>query len=225
MEKRVYKGDPTELAIPNWDLVSGAIKAGKTDEALDCLEYTRVESRKTHDGFCSAIEMHLTRLANFDEQEVYNFLRFKYSPTVVKFLSTNPDIVETLQQCTASQRRHDANFTITEESDRYVARYDPCGSGGRLRRTRSVGVTKKAYPWSWGKVGVPYYCCHCAMHWEILPAELTGYPAKIVLVGDRPEDPCIHLFYKKPELIPEEYFTRIGMKKDLSSERKFSGIK
>jgi hypothetical protein len=46
--------------------------------------------------------------------------------------------------------------------------------------------------------------------------ELRGYPVRITLVGDKPEDPCVHLFYKKPELIPEEYFTRIGMKKDPS---------
>jgi len=33
------------------------------------------------------------------------------------------------------------------------------------------------------------------------------------MIGERPEDPCVHLFYKKPELIPEEYFKRVGKTK------------
>ena len=117
---------------------------------------------------------------------------------------------ETLERCTYSQKGHHANFTIVEEPDRYVVTYDPCGTGGKLRRTRSVGTTKKAYPWSWSKSGVPYYCTHCCVHFETIATEIRGYPIKIALPGNKPEDPCVHLFYKKPELIPEEYFTRIG---------------
>lgn len=98
-----------------------------------------------------------------------------------------------------------------------MMRCDPCGSGGRLRRTKNIGITKKAYPWSWGKSGIPYYCTHCCLAWEIIPTELWGYPIRINLVTDRPEDPCVHLFYKKPELIPEEYFDRLGMTKKIRS--------
>src|SRR5512140_2167197 len=104
MEKRIYKGDPTELAIPNWDLVIGAIKAGEKGSALDFLEYTRIESRKIHDGFCSTIEMLLTYLSNFGEEEIYNFLRPKYYHRMIEFLSAYSGVDEMLQQCTASQR-------------------------------------------------------------------------------------------------------------------------
>jgi len=34
-------------------------------------------------------------------------------------------------------------------------------------------------------------------------------------MGEKPEDPCIHYYYKKPELIPKEYFTRIGVTKTI----------
>jgi hypothetical protein len=44
--------------------------------------------------------------------------------------------------------------------------------------------------------------------------EAQGYPVKITEYSDDPNAPCVWLFYKKPELIPEHYFTRIGMKKD-----------
>jgi hypothetical protein len=49
--------------------------------------------------------------------------------------------------------------------------------------------------------------------WEILPIEMRGYPIRVNIIGDKPSDPCIHYYYKKPELIPEQYFTRIGQSK------------
>ncbi len=105
--------------------------------------------------------------------------------------------------------------------------FDPCGSGGRMRRTGEIdkipprdgppfnlGRTKKAWPWSWSKAGVPYYCVHCCIWSEIIPTELNGYPTRVTLWNEDPEKPCRWAFYKKPDLIPEEYFTRIGMKRD-----------
>ncbi len=214
LQKIIRRDDVMDLTIPDWDLVSEAIKAGKTEEALDFLKCTRVESQTNNDGFVSFVEMALTQLASFGEEELLKLFRQLFFPSMSKILSV-PFGVEEALQTTSSQRRHHANFTITEEPDRYVVRYDPCGSGGRLRRTRSVGITKQAYPWSWGKAGVPYFCCHCCIHWEILPPELRSYPVRVFLIGDRPDDPCIHYFYKKPELIPEEYFARIGMTKTI----------
>jgi hypothetical protein len=121
--------------------------------------------------------------------------------------------VETLHRITEIKRNHGGIITVTEEPDRYVVKDDPCGTGGKLRRIRSVGTMKQAYPWSWGKSDIPYYCAHCCVLWTIIPIELRGYPIRITLVADRPEDPCVTLYYKKPELIPEEYYTMVGMTK------------
>ena len=135
------------------------------------------------------------------------------------WLSTLPGVEESLQRWAELQRAYKGNFSIIEEPDKYVVKCDPCGSGGRLRRTRSVGTLKKAYPWSWGKSGVPVYCTHCCMLFEIFPIEIRGYPIAIILSGDTPEEPCIQLFYKKPELIPEEYFTRVGKIKKIKENK------
>ncbi len=213
--RRMRKDDPEDLAISNWELVSRAIKAGKVDEALDFLEYARVVSQANNDGFVSASDENYTYIAgNYGEEEILKIMKPRYHAMMKEFLSTVHGTEDMLQRCTEFQRGHHANFTVRDEPDRYVVTYDPCGSGGRLRRTRSMGVTKKAYPWSWGRAGVPYYCTHCCLHFEIIPIELQGYPVRVNLIADRPEDPCVHLFYKKPELIPEEYFERVGMKKD-----------
>ena len=183
------RNDLSKMAIPDWNLVSEAIKAGRTDEALEMLEFTRTESQTNNDHFVSFVEMVVTHLAWFGEEEVAKIFRRRYEPRMRQFLSATSGVEEELRKSLEPQRRHHANFTITEETDKYVVRYNPCGSGGRLRRTTQVGVTKRAYPWSWGMSGVPYYCCHCCVHWEIIPTELRGYPVRITSMGDRPEDP------------------------------------
>ena len=126
-----------------------------------------------------------------------------------------PGVEETLQRFTEYQRSNFSDFTVVEELDRYVVRLDLCGSGGRLMRAKNVARTQKAYPWAWGRSGVPYYCVHCCVAWEIIPTELRGYPFMIHLIAEKPEDPCVQLYYKRPELIPEEYFTRLGMTKTI----------
>ena len=214
--KKIVRENTAELAVPDWDLLSDAIKAGRTEEALDYFGFTRNQSEANNDGFVSFFEKALTQLAGFGEEEVIKLFRERFYSGMTDTMAAPMGVEEALQICTAAQRRHHASFTITEEPDRYVVKYDPCGSGGRLRRSRSVGITKKAYPWTWGMAGVPYYCTHCCVKWELIPIELRGYPIKITLFSERPEDPCVHLFYKKPELVPEEYFSRLGMKKDLA---------
>lgn len=221
LKRKIRKDKIPDLATPSWDLLAEFIKAGKTKEALEMLDYTRThESMRNNDSFVAFVELTLNYLATtFGEDELPKVLRKRYVPRMTEFLATTHSVEEVVQRCSESQRGHHARSTITEDADKYVIRYDPCGSGGRLRRTKEVGLTKQAHPWAWGKVGVPYYCSHCCINWEIVPIEMQGYPARLTLIGDKPEDPCIHVFYKDPEQIPEEYFTRVGMKKDLAKIR------
>jgi hypothetical protein len=48
---------------------------------------------------------------------------------------------------------------------------------------------------------------------EILAIEMRGYPIRVNIPGDRDDEPCIHYYYKKPESIPKEYFSRVGKSK------------
>jgi hypothetical protein len=216
-QRKIRQDDvASELGIPTFTLAIEAMQAGKLDEAAELIEYGCAEDTRTHDSFVMLISELGTRLADFDEQEVARILHQKYYPRAQSYLAVKPSVETLLQRGAESQRSHHGSFTITEERDRYVVNCDPCGSGGRLRRVvKSVGKTKNAYPWSWGKAGVPYYCCHCSILNEIAPIEIRGYPIRITLPGDRDEDPCIHYYYKKPELIPEEYFARVGKTKTI----------
>jgi hypothetical protein len=206
----IRQDDMEDLVIPTWALVRDAIRAGKIDEALTFLDYGCREAKTMHDSLCSFVDDALTHLATFGEEELYQVLRRRYEPVMRRWLLDTPGVMESLQRCVEFQRAHGGETTIVEESDRYVLRCNPCGSGGQLRRNKGVATTKKAYPWTWGKSGIPYYCAHCCVMWEILPTELRGYPIRLNLIGEKAEDPCVQLYYKKPELIPKEYFTRIG---------------
>lgn len=211
---RLIRKDKIEkLAIPTWELVREAIVAGRIDEALTLLDYCYSEVKTIHDGLCSLSDDALTRLAGFDEQEVYKFVRRRYGRPVRQWLSQTPGVKESLQRSIEYQRGHGGSCTISDEPDRYVVRCDPCGSGGQLRRTKEVGRLKKAYPWTWDQKDIPCYCVHCCVMWEILPIEIRGYPIRVNLIGKRTEHPCVHLYYKKPEAIPEEYFARVGKSK------------
>jgi hypothetical protein len=120
-----------------------------------------------------------------------------------------------LQGFVRYQRANGSVISIRDEPDRYVVTYNPCGSGGFLIQNRPELKLDKSYPWSWSKRGINYYCLHCCIAWEIIPTELRGYPLYIHLPPEHPEAPCIQFHYKRPELIPEEYFSRIGQVKKI----------
>jgi len=215
LQRKIRQDDLAELGIPTWALLHQAIQAGRKDAALDFLEYGLAETQEMSYQMCSFVDDTLTYLSSLgEEEEVEKALRYRYEPRVRDWLSQAPTLTEAIYLFAETVRGHFGNQTIVEEADRYVLTYDPCGTGGALWRTKNVGMTKKAYPWSWGKSGIPYYCAHCCVH-EIIATEVRGYPMYVNLPPEKPEDTCVALYYKKPELIPEEYFTRLGMTKTI----------
>ena len=208
-----------------WDLVREAIQGGRTDEALELIEQGLNLITMQQNSSVSFVGMAVTNLAGFGEEELEKLYRQRYISLARDWISTTPGVKESVQRLTKLMESPYSKITLTEEPDRYVMSLNPCRTGGRLRRGVSVGTsklaglsigtTKKAYPWTWGKSGVSYYCTHSCLLFEILPIELRGYPIAVIEYPDNPEDPCVFLFYKKPELIPEEYFTRVGKTKTI----------
>jgi len=213
--RKIRQDDPPDLATSTWTLVRDAMQDGDMNKALELMDYGLAESKAMHDALVAFVDDGCTYIAGLGEEEVNKFLRQKYYDRIKKMISVIPGVEDNLRLFTEYQRSHFSDFTVVEEPDRYVVTYDPCGSGGRLMRTKDVARTKKAYPWSWNKSNVPYYCLHCCVAWETIPIELRGYPIRINLIPEKPEDPCVHLYYKKPELIPEEYFARVGATKTI----------
>jgi hypothetical protein len=105
---------------------------------------------------------------------------------------------------------------VTDEDDRWVLSFDPCGSGGRMRRDGReeepfrFAVTERAHDWSWNREGVCLYCAHCAVVNEILPIETLGAPMRVTENPRDPGDPCTWTIYKSPELVPDWAYERVG---------------
>ena len=214
LQRKIRQDEIRDLSTPTWDLVKRAIREGNTDQAIQFLDYACSESKAMHDSLVSFADGALSVVSEFNEEAIFDFLKARYQARIESWLSANLSVEEDMYRFSEQQRAHFGQFEVTEEDDRYIMS-GPCGSGGRLRRSKEVAKTKKAYPWSWSKKNFPYYCVHCCIAWEIIPTELRGYPLRIHLVPDDPVDPCVHLFYKTPESIPEEYFRRIGTSKTI----------
>ncbi len=125
------------------------------------------------------------------------------------------------------------DFELIETDDRYILRFDPCGSGGRTIRGDTIegtpprmeapygwSVSEEPHPWNHYQTGVCHYCTHCIRLMEELPMDRFGYPVRVVDpprygVPDESGQPvkCQWQMFKDPTTVPEEYYERVGRKK------------
>ncbi len=82
---------------------------------------------------------------------------------------------------------------LVEYEDRFVLRFDPCGSGQRTVRGDWIEgtpprmeapydwtVVEGEYPWTHYKSGVCLYCVHCIVLMEEMPIDRFGYPVRVI---------------------------------------------
>lgn len=125
------------------------------------------------------------------------------------------------------------DFELIETDDRYILRFDPCGSGGRTIRGDVIEgtpprmqppydwtVSEQEHPWNHYQTGVCHYCTHCIRLMEELPIDRFGYPVRVIDpprygVDDADGRPlkCQWQMFKDPTNVPAEYYERVGRKK------------
>ncbi len=137
---------------------------------------------------------------------------------------------ELVREIARTWNYHCADFTITEEEDRFVFRLDPCGSGGRMFRGEMwrdmfhygspLGATMpEPHDVNFNRSNAPTYCTHCAASNR---AQLKGAlspetPLFFVIDGrrqTRPGAPCGTFVYKTTAdrmNIDPELFRQIGL--------------
>jgi hypothetical protein len=142
--------------------------------------------------------------------------------------------VEAMRAYLSTPRRDGAPLEVVEHEDRWVLRFDPCGSGGRAMRGEPLEsapsrmeapfnfkVIEGAYDWTDGIEGVCVYCNHCQVLMEHWPMDRFGYPLRVV---DPPTYPahdresgrrskCQWTIYKDPTAAPAEIYERCGRTK------------
>jgi hypothetical protein len=195
----------------HWQKVRADIQAGNREAALKGLDTGCAEAMAAHDAGISYADDALTHLAKTaGEDEVNTVIRARYAPVIQQWLKATPGVRESIERAVEYQRAHFGETSLREEKDRFVVTCNPCGSGGRLRRTKTVARSQQAHDWTWNKADVPLYCTHCTVMWEQLPMEIRGIPIRLNVPPKKDGDPCVHLYYKNAEDIPDEYFDRVS---------------
>jgi hypothetical protein len=107
-------------------------------------------------------------------------------------------------------------MTISEDAQKITITVEPCGSGGRLIAmggyNSGTGLVRITHPHNitWQQPDFPIYCVHCPIM-GALTFERDGDFSFVktfqeTAAGSR----CQYHFYKNPQDIPEEFYTRIG---------------
>jgi len=125
------------------------------------------------------------------------------------------------------------DMELIETEDRYILRFDPCGSGGRTLRGDTIEgtpsrmeppynwtVSQEPHTWNHGQTGICHYCTHCIVLMEELPMDRFGYPVRVIdppQYGAKDENgnwqKCQWQMFKDPTKVPEEYYERVGRKR------------
>jgi hypothetical protein len=126
------------------------------------------------------------------------------------------------------------DMELEEYEDRFVLRFDPCGSGGRTVRGDWLEGTpprmeppynwkasEEPHSWNHFQKGVCHYCTHCIRLMEELPIDRFGYPLRVISPPTYPDtnrDPdqrqrCQWTMYKDPTAVPEDVYALTGRTK------------
>ncbi|HEY3324222.1 MAG TPA: hypothetical protein VGP72_27470 [Planctomycetota bacterium] len=212
------RAEETFLALRN------ALSAGRYVEAIEALgEYCQT-TRQTHDllatylwalpsATCSlfgqkvaegALEGSFNSMSLQDQmwqsfESLAPAARAAFLAEHLRFHFTGPD--------------RDGTVEIIEEPECYRLVFDPCGSGGAMRRNMACAcrmtIFEDASPLTWGRAKeVPAYCAHCASN-ELTSIKRNGYPLWVTEFDPDASRPCGWTVYKDRSLIPPRYFSRL----------------
>lgn len=221
-----------------------ACLAGDTDAAASLAEDLRGTWMTVHDRFCDVTCALFTVAARelgepvvgamwdevigdmYPSRDAYSTAQRRWAESVALLLA---DAAISLRGHLSGPGRT-GQVSLTEEKDRWVFRFDPCGSGGRTLRSDAnadstarvgapfgFGVTTGRHDWAWRTEGVCYYCVHCCQLQERVPIARLGYPLRVVeppVWGTaQPREYCTWSVYKDPRLVPAEAYRRVGAAK------------
>jgi hypothetical protein len=198
----------------DWELMAGAkdraakaIKEGKTEEALKYVEELSEQGHGLHNLLIDWVSASYGKLAEFKGEEwLVDFTR--------KFISDETGALfeawgkmtpqEALKGWLALYRACYHEFDVEEDDEKYIIKIHGCGNAGRLMKEGIAksqnAVTTKPHPWSFNRVGFPYYCIHVNPFMEL--ADKYGFKMKVSWgqqyddKGNKINDPCVYHIYK-----------------------------
>jgi len=238
---RVFK--TAELGVAPRDRCLEALAAGDRDGAIHWLDRMRLEIKNPHELMVAWVQDMLTYCAaTWGEEAVLDTIlhthqsiwgdRYenwdKMTPWEKVALT-----IEGMRGGHFSGARRRGDVQVGEEHDRFVVSFDPCGSGGVLRRgdpetgrgpypIGEHGTNREPHLWTWQKTGVHWYCAHCAIAMEWLPGRKRGHPLRPLDHTLDHQAPCVWYIYKDEKQTRDYHYPRTGLIKpeDIPHESK-----
>lgn len=184
-----------------------AIKEGKIEEALKHLEEVDGQFRRMHDLLINWVSACYGKLAEaYGEEWLVPFNREfffeQFDSRFKPFKDMTPQ--QRLKAMLDGFRSNYHEFEVEEDDEKYIVKITGCGNGGRLVKEgiakRQNAVTKEPHPWSFNRIGFPYYCIHA----NDFMALWDKYGVRIKILwgkqyddeGNKIEEPCIYYIYK-----------------------------
>lgn len=203
-----------------------AISRRDGEEAARQLEHMRYEFRVVHDlcvRWNQDLLTHVCELAG-EDAVLESILRTCESVWLKRFGSWFEwPVIDRVFFTAEGQRSHivgtrrRGDITITEEDDRYVFSFDPCGSCGIMRRgdpetgrtTPVLAGNTIPTAWSWFRTGVSWYGIHSpiAMEWMWMRQGKPPIRPHEGCDGDRA---CRWYVYKDISKTPAAFYERMG---------------
>lgn len=205
-----------------------AINMKQTERVSAALERLWLEFKIPHDVLVAWINDLLAYLAQQTEQSVLDSILDTHQSIWGDRYATWDNMTpwEKVALTVEGMRGHlsgaarKGDVLVHEEHDRFVIAFDPCGTGGVLRRGdpesgraayKTDGLNKEAHEWTWGKTGVHWYCSHCAIAMEWLPGRKRGHPLRPLDHTLDHNAPCVWYVYKDETQTREYHYARTGL--------------
>ncbi len=206
--------------VPRWkeatQAIAAAVEAGDDDEALARARALHDEALVRHDRGMSRVSAILSWIGRSSGLDgVGSALDEAMSGGMIGDASFG-ERAEALMHFT---RVHLQPVPLSEDDEKLTFACAICPSGGRMIAAghydtpRDDLVVRGPHPLTYGRDEIPVYCCHEPVM-EMDSIRETGVPLFVVEPAERLGfETCKTYLYKRPEDIPERYYTRLGMEK------------
>jgi hypothetical protein len=211
-----------EMGTRTLDLVYQAIERGDKERARELAGRMYQEFNFLHDGYMFWVTGLLTHIyKNYGIDAVEKAEREAHTiegKTVFKPPEL-PDLRSKVEFLASGLRGHLQPIKIVEDDEKISLTMQPCGSGERIIQKggyepeAGLAVVKEPHRITWGMKDFPIYCVHCPVM-DMLAIEGAGDFMHVHIVKEPiRHGSCQFVFFKDPEKIPEEFYTRIGKSK------------
>jgi hypothetical protein len=210
-----------EMGVRTRDAAIKAVEAGDKEKAKELINRQYNEQQGMHDVYLDWVADLMDYIyVNSGEEALYQAMR-KVIGTIAQAFSGSPvemDFRSRVEMVAGTLRGHGCDLEIEEDDEKVCVKMRPCGSGQKLVDSGAYGPPRnlsrlKPHVMTWGLPDFPIYCVHNPIQ-AIITIENSGYPMDVVFPAkDVATESCRFCVYKDRDAIPEEVYTRIGMKK------------